>query len=81
MWAIFFFLLLITAFSVSLFLIKLISVSENYGAPPYVEDEVASDHYAGRFGDLSKWVRPEGPLRVAQILLLLALKLLPRDVI
>lgn len=37
--------------------------STNYGAPPYVDDSVP-ERYAGRFGDLAKWVRPEGPLRV-----------------
>jgi hypothetical protein len=37
----------------------------SYGAPPYfaeVEEQSAPDY--GRFGDLSKWTRPEGPLRV-----------------
>lgn len=38
--------------------------SLSYGAPPYVEEEAAPEQYFGRFGDLSKWVRPEGPLRV-----------------
>lgn len=57
-------ILLITAISVGVFLFKVKSASQNYGAPPYIEDEVSTEQYAGRFGDLSKWVRPEGPLRV-----------------
>ncbi len=37
---------------------------EMYGAPPYIEDEIATEQDFGKFGDLSKWVRPEGTLRV-----------------
>ncbi len=40
------------------------SSKNNYGAPPYIEDEVETAQSDGKFGDLSKWVRPEGPLRV-----------------
>lgn len=57
-------ILLITTFSASVFLFKVKSASQNYGAPPYIEDENATEQYAGRFGDLSKWARPEGPVRV-----------------
>lgn len=58
-------ILLILIFSVSVFLFKANSTSENYGAPPYIEDEVSTKQQDfGRFGDLSKWVRPEGPLKV-----------------
>jgi len=56
--------LLITVFFVGVFLFKVKDASENYGAPPYIEDEVFTEQYAGRFGNLANWVRPEGPLRV-----------------
>ncbi|HUW22191.1 MAG TPA: N-acetylmuramoyl-L-alanine amidase [Candidatus Bathyarchaeia archaeon] len=36
----------------------------NYGAPPYFEEEDGTEQDLGRFGNLLKWVRPEGPLRV-----------------
>lgn len=37
---------------------------QNYGAPPYIENEVSFEQDLGKYGDLSRWVRPEGPLRV-----------------
>ena len=57
-------ILLILTFSVGIFLFKVKGVSKAYGAPPYIEDEVSTEQDFGRFGDLSKWVRPEGPLKV-----------------
>lgn len=36
---------------------------QNYGAPPYVEDEDDNQDLAGN-PDFSNWQRPEGPLRV-----------------
>lgn len=58
-------ILLILTFSVGVFLFKVNSTSENYGAPPYIEDEVSTKQQDfDRFGDLSNWVRPKGPLRV-----------------
>lgn len=38
--------------------------AENYGAPPYVEDDIVTQQNFGKYGDLSKWTRPDGPLRV-----------------
>lgn len=35
-----------------------------YGAPPVVDETIKPEQNSGRFGDLSKWVRPEGPLRI-----------------
>lgn len=57
-------ILLILTFSVGIFVFKIKGISEDYGAPSYIEDEVSTQQYMERFGDLSKWVRPEGPLRV-----------------
>ncbi len=57
-------LLLIIILSAGVFIFKIKRVPQNYGAPPYIEDETSTPQYEGRFGDLSKWVRPEGPLRV-----------------
>ncbi|MBP9700279.1 N-acetylmuramoyl-L-alanine amidase [Candidatus Woesebacteria bacterium] len=38
--------------------------SKKYGAPPYILDDLAPIEDFSKYGDLSKWVRPEGPVRV-----------------
>jgi hypothetical protein len=56
--------LFIVIASVGMFFLRPRDISVNYGAQPYIEDEVSGEQYTGRFGDLSNWVRPAGPLRV-----------------
>lgn len=62
-----FILLIILSGFITFVFYKQIQISQNYGAPPYVEETIenSSQENFGRFGDLSKWVRPEGPLKVA----------------
>lgn len=57
-------ILLITFFYTGMFLFNVRNLSEKYGAPPYLGDEVSIMQYPGKFEDLSKWVRPEGPLQI-----------------
>ncbi len=38
--------------------------AENYGAPPYIEDEISSEQDTDNFDEFSNWVRPEGPLKI-----------------
>ncbi len=61
---IFLVVLLITSVSVGVFLSKPQPPAELYGAPPYIEDDGSAELDFGRFGNLSNWTRPEGPLRV-----------------
>lgn len=41
------------------------TLPDTYGAPPYVEESPPTQQNMGRYGDLSQWVRPEGPIKVA----------------
>lgn len=57
-------ILLVITVIIGVFLLRLKSKSEYYGSPPYIEEETITWRDEGRFGDLSRWVRPEGPTRV-----------------
>lgn len=57
-------ILLILITFLGIFLFKVNGLPGNYGAPPYIEDEESLKQNVGRFGDLSKWVRPQGPLKI-----------------
>lgn len=57
-------ILLAITISAGIFLFQAKPESAYYGSPPYIEEEVSGWRDEGRFGDLSKWGRPEGPIRV-----------------
>jgi len=46
------------------FLYRNYSLAQNYGAPPYIDETFLPPENFGKYGDLSKWVRPAGPIRV-----------------
>lgn len=48
----------------TMILFRLRKQAEQFGAPPYTVDDQKTPENVGKYGDLSQWVRPEGPLRV-----------------
>jgi len=55
---------LLLAFFANILFLTVKGASENYGVPPYIEDGVSTVQDLGRFGNLSNWTRPKGPLKI-----------------